>query len=424
VPVRARAAALLLGLIGVIGVGGVVLAAPASADGNPTIVGVLEQDKKPVPGVTITVSTADGFNASAQSGADGAWKVEVPKAGSYSVTLDEATLPQGVALSKPGDNKRTVLVFGGLPATVQFALGEQQGGGEGLLDRFLQLLTDGILFGLILSMAGVGLSLIYGTTGLTNFAHGELLTLGAVSAYVFNNVAGLDFILSAVLALLVCAVLGALQDRGLWKPLRRRGTGLIAMLVVSIGLSILLRYVILFFFGGYTEQFRSYSGQPGFAIGPIDMTPKALIGAGVAIILIGLTVLWLLKTRMGKASRAVADNPALASASGIDVERVINVVWIFGATLAAFGGILLALNRGVNWQMGFQILLLIFAGVTVGGLGTAFGALVGCLLVGVLIEVSTLIVPPELKSLGALAILIVVLLIRPQGILGRRERVG
>ena len=127
---------------------------------------------------------------------------------------------------------------------------------------------------------------------------------------------------------------------------------------------------------------------------------------------------------MGKASRAVADNPALASASGIDVERVINVVWIFGATLAAFGGILLALNRGVNWQMGFQILLLIFAGVTVGGLGTAFGALVGCLLVGVLIEVSTLFVPPELKSLGALAILIVVLLIRPQGILGRRERVG
>ena len=422
---RTRATALLLGLIGLLGVGGVLLASPAAAaDGGSSIVGVLEQDKKPVPGVTITVSTAAGFSSSAQSGPDGAWKVEVPKAGSYSVTLDEATLPQGVSLTTPGDNKRSVLVFAGLPATVQFKLGVQEGGGESVLDRFLQLLTDGILFGLILSLAGVGLSLIYGTTGLTNFAHGELLTLGAVSAYIFNNVAGLDFILSAVLALIVCAVLGALQDRGLWKPLRRRGTGLIAMLVVSIGLSIFLRYVILFFFGGYTEQYRSFNGQPGISIGPVDMTPKALIGAGVAIVLIALTVLWLLKTRMGKASRAVADNPALASASGIDVERVINVVWIFGATLAAFGGILLALNRGVNWQMGFQILLLIFAGVTVGGLGTAFGALVGCLVVGVLIEVSTLIVPPELKSVGALAILIIVLLIRPQGILGRRERVG
>ncbi len=421
---RTRATALLLGLIGLLGVGGVVLAAPAAAAGGSTIVGVLEQDKKPVPGVTITVSTPAGFNQSAQSGPDGAWKVEVPEAGSYTVTLEEATLPQGVSLTTPGDNKRSVLVFSGLPATVQFKLGVQQGGGESVLDRFLQLLTDGILFGLILSLAGVGLSLIYGTTGLTNFAHGELLTLGAVSAYIFNNIAGLDFILSAVLALLVCAVLGALQDRGLWKPLRRRGTGLIAMLVVSIGLSIFLRYVILFFFGGDTEQYRSFNGQPGISIGPVDMTPKALIGAGVAIVLIGLTVLWLLKSRMGKASRAVADNPALASASGIDVERVINVVWIFGATLAAFGGILLALNRGVNWQMGFQILLLIFAGVTVGGLGTAFGALVGCLIVGVLIEVSTLIVPPELKSVGALAILIIVLLIRPQGILGRRERVG
>ena len=127
---------------------------------------------------------------------------------------------------------------------------------------------------------------------------------------------------------------------------------------------------------------------------------------------------------MGKASRAVADNPALASASGIDVERVINVVWVLGAALAALSGILLALGQGVNWQMGFSILLLIFAGVTLGGLGTAFGALVGSLVVGLLIQLSTLFVPPELKNVGALVILIVILLVRPQGILGRRERVG
>ncbi len=136
------------------------------------------------------------------------------------------------------------------------------------------------------------------------------------------------------------------------------------------------------------------------------------------------TALWLLRTRIGKATRAVADNPALAAASGIDVERVINTVWVIGAALAAFGGILLGMNQRVGWQMGFQILLLIFAGVTVGGLGTAFGALVGCLLVGLVIQLSTLFVPTELKSVGALVILILVLLVRPQGILGRRERIG
>jgi len=120
----------------------------------------------------------------------------------------------------------------------------------------------------------------------------------------------------------------------------------------------------------------------------------------------------------------VADNPALAAASGIDVDKVIRVVWIAGAVLAGLAGILLGLAQGVNFQMGYGILLLIFAAVTLGGLGTAFGALVGSLVVGMFISVSTLWIPIELKNVGALGILIVVLLVRPQGILGRAQRVG
>jgi branched-chain amino acid transport system permease protein len=132
----------------------------------------------------------------------------------------------------------------------------------------------------------------------------------------------------------------------------------------------------------------------------------------------------LLRTRIGKATRAVADNPALAAASGIDVDRVIKVVWISGAVLAGLSGILLGLAQGVNFQMGFQILLLIFAAVTLGGLGTAFGALLGSLVVGLFISLSTLWIPIELKNVGALGILIVILLVRPQGILGSAQRVG
>ena len=291
-------------------------------------------------------------------------------------------------------------------------------------NRALQLALDGVLFGLIIALAAIGLSLIFGTTGLTNFSHGELVTLGALVAYFFNAILHLPFILAAALSVLVCGVLGGIQDRLLWRKLRKRGTGLIAMLVVSIGFGILLRYVFLFFFGGATRQFDAYGGQAGIQVGPVVITPKAAIGAVVAIVFLLATAFWLLRSRSGKASRAISDNPALASASGIDVERVINQVWIFGAALAALAGILYSLNNGVSWIEGFQLLLLVFAGVTLGGLGTAFGAIIGSLIVGVMIQVSTVFVPPELKNVGALVILIVILLIRPQGILGRRERVG
>jgi neutral amino acid transport system permease protein len=129
-------------------------------------------------------------------------------------------------------------------------------------------------------------------------------------------------------------------------------------------------------------------------------------------------------TRIGKATRAVADNPALSAASGINVDGVIRIVWIAGGALAGLAGLLLGIAQQVNFQMGFQILLLIFASVTLGGLGTAFGALVGSLVVGIVVEMSTLWIPAELKYVGALAILIVILLVRPQGILGRAQRVG
>ncbi len=120
----------------------------------------------------------------------------------------------------------------------------------------------------------------------------------------------------------------------------------------------------------------------------------------------------------------MSDNPALAAASGIDVDGVIRVVWVVGTALAALSGILFGLTQGMDFQLGFQVLLLIFAAVVLGGLGTAWGAMVGAILVGLLIELSTLVIPAELKNVGALAVLIIILLVRPQGLLGRSQRVG
>jgi branched-chain amino acid transport system permease protein len=390
----------------------------------------------PAPGIKVDVSGPESFTGTATTDTKGEWKVPITASGSYTVKVDEATLPDGLHVQ--GDSEITRLVFGSKDIKVSFTLTTGPGGDtpgpaadtESLWSQAVGLAVDGLVFGLVLALGSVGLSLIYGTTGLVNFAHGELLTFGALSAYFFNNLVGLPFVVSAILAVIVTAALGGtLQDRLLWRPLRRRGTGLIAMLVVSIGLGIALRYLFLFIltgwsFGGATSPYAEFGGQPGLEFGPISVTPKALIGSAVAIVLILAVAYFLLRTQMGRASRAVSDNPALASASGINVERVINVVWTLGAGLAAVGGVIYSLTVGVNWQEGQNLLLLIFAAVTLGGLGTAFGAVAGSIVLGVFLQVSTLIIPSELKNAGALAVLIVVLLVRPQGILGRRERVG
>src|SRR5690606_13255311 len=155
-----------------------------------------------------------------------------------------------------------------------------------------------------------------------------------------------------------------------------------------------------------------------------ELAPKDGVIMIVAVVVLVAVALALQFSRIGKAMRAVADNRDLAASSGIDVEKVIRWVWIAGSALAALGGVLFATTEAVGWEMGFRILLLMFAGVTLGGLGTAYGALFGGLVVGVFIQTSTLIIPSDMKNVGALLLLVLVLLVRPQGLFGRAERIG
>lgn len=420
-----RKAAVTLGLL----LGGLFIllgsgVTSAWAEGEEAVQGVLRYQGEPVQGVNINVSTTgDEPIGTAISDQEGKWRQDVPGAGEYVVSIDEGSLPQGVGLRFPDRKTLTVQVFEGQPRAVLFALGTPVEK-PSIFSRAPQLAFEGINFGLIIAMAALGLSLIFGTTGLTNFAHGELVTLGAILAWFGNVVLELPLILVGALAVFVCGLLGWLQDKLFWGKLRQRGTGLIAMLVISIGLSVFVRHIYLYFFGGQPRPYRDYQGQAGIEIGAISATPKSIVSIVLATVIIVAVGLALLRTRFGKATRAVADNPALAASSGINVDSVIRIVWTVGAALAGLAGILLAMSQQVHWQTGFQILLLIFAGVILGGLGTAFGALVGSLVVGLFVQLSTIWVPPELKNVGALAILIIILLFRPQGILGRRERVG
>jgi branched-chain amino acid transport system permease protein len=198
----------------------------------------------------------------------------------------------------------------------------------------------------------------------------------------------------------------------------------IAMMIVSIGLSIFLRNIYQYFTGAGSRNYSQYSAIEPWELGPILVTPKELIVAVVGMMMLTVATSLLRFSRLGKATRSVADNPALSAATGIDVERVITLVWIGGAALAGLSGALLGLTQGFDYQIGFKLLLLIFAAVVLGGLGTIWGAIIGAFIIGLFTELSTLLVPAEFKFVGALLLLIVVLLIRPQGLLGRAQRIG
>lgn len=390
------------------------------------VMGRLSFEGEPVQGVEIVALRDDEAVASATSDEDGEWRLELPGAGRYTVELNQETLPDDVGLTDEEGASTEVRVLEGRERNILFPLGEREDTALRLLRQAPQVLLNGIKLGLIIGMAAIGLSLIYGTTRLINFAHGEFVALGAIIALVLNTgrVAGLNLFLAGAVSILLTAAVGGALDRGMFRPLRARKLGLFQLLVITIGLSLFIRHLLLLYFGGRTRRYGQYVVQERMHLGPLAITPRDLVIVLLSLlILIGVGLL-LQKTRIGKAMRAVADNVDLAESSGIDVQRVILIVWILGGGLAAAGGIFLGATEGVNYLMGFRLLLLMFAGVILGGIGTAYGALVGSLVVGLVTEVSTLFFPPELKVMWALLILILVLLVRPTGILGTRERIG
>jgi neutral amino acid transport system permease protein len=381
----------------------------------------------PVPDVRIVVEDEGGnVVAETTTGEDGTYSIPIDTPGTYTVRLDSETLPDDLTVEDGADTVEAV-VAGNQNLTRVFFLGEDTRNVQGKWSLLPQTLANGFKLAMIIAITSVGLSLIFGTTGLSNFAHGEMVTFGAFAAYVMNTDVGWHLIPAALVGMVASGVLGAAFDVGLWRPLRHRSTSLTSMMIVSIGVALAMRYIYLYLFGGDVSAYAQYTIQRDpVSIGPVDLPPRTLIIMAVCVLVMVAVAFFLLKTRFGKAIRAVSDNPTLASSTGIDTDRVILLVWILGGVLAGLGGVFYGMEFGVKWDMGFTLLLLMFAAVTLGGLGNPFGALVGSLVIGVFVELWTWLVPNanDLKTVGALAVLILVLLVKPNGLLGRKERIG
>jgi branched-subunit amino acid ABC-type transport system permease component len=441
--VQVRVTAILALVLGVLGATlvtpaaalGAPHAAPAASmvhsspeDEGPFIRGELidETDPgapEPVEGVQITVLDESGNEiGTASSNAQGQFAVPVPGSGTYTVRIDPDTLPEGKFLRNPEQLENTVTIVG-FDVTVQFPIGPDVRQQTGLLNDIVDRSTTGILFGLILALSALGLSMIFGTSGLTNFAHGELVTFGALVALLLNN-SGIHIIPATAITLVVAAFFGWFQDAFMWRRLRHRGTGLIAMMIVSIGMALFLRALYQYIIGGTRQPFQQYVVAQPVEFGPLTLPPRDMVIGAVALVVLLAVSIALQRTRMGKAMRAVADNPPLAASSGINVDRVLSVVWIGGTTLAALGGVLYTIIYQMDYQMGLRLLLMLFAAVILGGIGTIWGAMAGALIVSLFTELSTLIIPAELKYTGALFVMIIILLFRPQGLFNRAQRVG
>lgn len=285
----------------------------------------------------------------------------------------------------------------------------------------LQKAANGLVAGSYLGLGAIGLTLVFGVLRLINFAHGDFLTFGAYAAIGLTAV-GLPLPLALCLALIATAVLALLSEAVLWRPMRRMGAGTLQLFLTAIGLSLVLRYSIQFVASGQPRSLGvdilSSAALGGIRLGWMQI--KVLVAGLAATALLGLL---LRHARLGKEMRAYADNPALAETSGIDTRRIITLTWALAGFLAGLAGILYAAAIGTfDPNFGITLLLSLFAAAILGGIGNAYGALVGGYVIGLSQEWATLFFNPRWKPAVGFAILILTLLLLPQGIFGKASR--
>lgn len=292
------------------------------------------------------------------------------------------------------------------------------------MNDLLQLTVNGLMTGAILAIGAVGVTLVLGVLRLLHVAHGDTIAFGTYTGLFAASLFGGNLAVGIVGAILATALFAVVLDFLLWRPLRHRQAGMVSLLLTSIGLALVLRHAI-FWVGGADPRQYPVDLLQVFELGPVRLSQSQLVALPLAltgIILLG----WIFaRTRAGKQMRALADDQSLAAVAGIDVKRTILLIWVVSGALAGLAGVLQGLvQNSFNPNLGFQLLLPVFAAVILGGIGSAYGALAGGLILGLAMEVSTWEwflggVPPSYKQVVAFAVLILMLILRPQGLFGK-----
>ena len=278
----------------------------------------------------------------------------------------------------------------------------------------VQLVFNGIAIGSILALAAIGLTLTYGILRLSNFAHGDFMTLGAYLTWL-ANINGLNIWLAMILGAGGTIIGMLIAEFLLWKPMRDRRADSTTLIIISIGLALFLRSSILFIWGGSNQSYALPVVQ-AIQLGDLRIAYYRVVGIVLAVIAIAALHFLLQKTKVGKAMRAVADNIDLARVSGINVERVVLWTWIITGILTALAGGIYGLITAVRPNMGWFLILPMFASVILGGIGNVYGAIAGALIIGLAQELSIPLLGSEYKLGVALLIMVLILFIRPQGL--------
>jgi neutral amino acid transport system permease protein len=335
--------------------------------------------------------------------------------GSYALEAEPRRGP--VAAAAAAVRQHPLASLGVVAASVALWLGITEGWHE-----LAQATLNGIVAGNYFALGAVGLTLIFGVLRLVNFAHGEFLTFGAYML-VAANALDLPLVVSAAVGVVATAGLALSLEVVLWRPVRRKRVGELQLLLLALGLAYVMRYTIAFV-AGPEDRATGADVTAGVTIFGLRIGRTELIVTLVGLAVIALVAIALRSTSLGRQMRALSDSIELSETTGIDTDRIVLVTWAISGGLAGLAGIIYALPAGtVNPQLGFTLILSIFAAVVVGGIGNAYGALAGGMVIGVAQEWSTLVIDPSMKVAVGFAVLILVLLVRPQGLFGRARSV-
>ena len=287
-----------------------------------------------------------------------------------------------------------------------------------MLGEIAQLLVNGVVAGTVLAVPAIGFTAIYAVLRFPNFTIASHATIGAFAGYVANTAGGWPATAAVLAAFLVAGAIGVVNDEVVLKPLRPAGA--LTTAIAAIALTIVLENVVRFVFGndlrGYALPIRrDWQLGAGVRIGPQQVENLVIAVAAMTALFVFLAF-----TRTGKAMRAVADNPMLAGIKGIDADRVARLVNFIAMGLAGVGGMLLGLDTSIDPLTGFRVILSVFAAAVVGGLGSIPGAVVGALTVGIGEEISLLVLAPAYRTAVGFVAILLVLTLRPRGILGER----